>query len=56
MKMQPGDPAPWFNLPSTDNPNYAFHSVAGRYILMAFLGSAARPEAQAALAAIAAAA
>ncbi len=54
MKLQPGDPAPWFTLPSTDNPTYAFHSVAGRYILIAFIGSAARPEAQAALAAIAA--
>ena len=54
MKLQPGDPAPWFNLPSTDNPSYAFHSVAGRYVLLAFIGSAARPEAQAALAAIAA--
>ncbi|HWT07584.1 MAG TPA: 2OG-Fe(II) oxygenase [Roseomonas sp.] len=54
MTLQPGDPAPWFNLPSTDNPSYAFHSVAGRYVLLAFIGSAARPEAQAALAAIAA--
>jgi peroxiredoxin/predicted 2-oxoglutarate/Fe(II)-dependent dioxygenase YbiX len=54
MRLQPGDPAPWFNLPSTDNPSYAFHSVAGRYVLLAFLGSAARPEGQAALAAIAA--
>ena len=52
--LQPGDPAPWFTLPSTDNPTYAFHSVAGRYVVLAFLGSAARPEAQAALSAIAA--
>lgn len=54
MRLQPGDPAPWFHLPSTDNPSYAFHLVAGRYVLLAFIGSAARPEAQAALAAIAA--
>lgn len=54
MPLQPGDPAPWFNLPSTDNPSYAFHSVAGRYVLLAFIGAATRPEAQAALAAIAA--
>lgn len=53
MLLQPGDPAPWFHLPSTDNPRYAFHSVAGRYVLLGFLGSAARPEAQTALAAIA---
>jgi len=54
MTLHPGDPAPWFSLPSTDNPNYAFHSVAGRYVLLAFIGSVARPEAQAALAAVAA--
>lgn len=48
-----GDPAPWFTLPSTDNPGYAFHSVAGRYVLMAFLGSATRPGAAAALEAVA---
>jgi peroxiredoxin/predicted 2-oxoglutarate/Fe(II)-dependent dioxygenase YbiX len=48
----PGDPAPWFTLPSTDNPRYAFHSVAGRYVLLAFLGSAARPVAAAALKAV----
>ena len=53
MKLRAGDPVPWFSLPSTDNPNYAFHSVAGRYLLVAFLGSSTRPEAQAALAAIA---
>jgi predicted 2-oxoglutarate/Fe(II)-dependent dioxygenase YbiX/peroxiredoxin len=47
-----GDPAPWFTLPSTDNPAYAFHSVAGRYVLMAFLGSAARPGTVAALQAV----
>lgn len=52
--LHPGDPAPWFTLPSTDSPRYAIHSVAGRYILMAFLGSATRPEAQGAFAAIAA--
>ena len=50
----PGDPAPWFSLPATDNPSYAFHSVAGRYVLLGFFGSAARAEAQAALAAVAA--
>lgn len=54
MLLQPGDPAPWFNLPSADNPSYAFHSVAGRYVLLAFIGAATRPEARAALAAIAA--
>ena len=50
--LRPGDPAPWFTLPSSDNPRYAFHSTAGRYVLLCFLGAATRPEAQAALAAI----
>lgn len=50
--LRPGDPAPWFTLPSTDNPAYAFHSVAGRYVLMAFLGSATRPGTAAALRAV----
>lgn len=54
MKLLPGDPCPWFTLPSTDNPRYAFHSVAGRYVLLAFLGSSGQPVAQAALAAVAA--
>jgi predicted 2-oxoglutarate/Fe(II)-dependent dioxygenase YbiX/peroxiredoxin len=54
MTLRPGDPLPWFTLPSTDNPRYAIHSVAGRYVLLGFIGSAARAESQAALGAIAA--
>jgi peroxiredoxin/predicted 2-oxoglutarate/Fe(II)-dependent dioxygenase YbiX len=54
MKLLPGDPCPWFTLPSTDNPRYAFHSVAGRYVLLAFLGSSGQPAALAAVAAVAA--
>lgn len=54
MSLRAGDPVPWFRLPSTDNPDYAFHAVAGRYVLLAFLGAASAPEAQAALAAVAA--
>ncbi|MCW5664233.1 MAG: 2OG-Fe(II) oxygenase [Piscinibacter sp.] len=38
--LQPGDPAPWFRQRNTSNPDYAFDSVAGRYILLCFLGSA----------------
>lgn len=52
MKLRPGDPLPWFTLPSSDNPRYAIHSVAGRYVLLGFIGSAARAESQAALAAL----
>lgn len=52
MTLQPGDPVPWFTLPSADAPRYAIHSAAGRYVLLGFLGSAARPETAAALAAL----
>ncbi|MBP0447121.1 2OG-Fe(II) oxygenase [Roseomonas sp. SSH11] len=36
-----GDPAPWFHGVTDVNPRYAFDSVAGRYVVLAFLGSAA---------------
>ena len=35
-----GDPAPWFHAKSTSNPNYAFDTVAGRFIVLCFFGSA----------------
>src|SRR5262245_49251278 len=38
--LTPGDPAPWFRQRSTSNPNYAFDSAAGRYIVLCFFGSA----------------
>jgi hypothetical protein len=40
-RFRPGDPAPWFHAATAANPRYAFDSVAGRYVLLAFLGSAA---------------
>ncbi len=40
-RFRPGDPAPWFHAATDRNPRYAFDSVAGRYVLLAFLGSAA---------------
>ena len=39
--LSPGDPAPWFNQRSLSNPNYAFSSVGGRYVVLCFFGSAA---------------
>ena len=39
VQLRPGDPAPWFKAASGSNPNYSFDTVAGRYVLMAFLGS-----------------
>lgn len=42
-QLQPGDPAPWFHQRCTSNPSYAFDSVAGRYIVLCFAGSAGQP-------------
>ena len=48
----PGDPAPVFAQRSGSNPNFIFDTVAGRYILLCFLGSAGSPQGQAAVSAI----
>jgi predicted 2-oxoglutarate/Fe(II)-dependent dioxygenase YbiX/peroxiredoxin len=53
ITLRPGDPAPWFVAPCSANPRYVFSSVGGRYVVLCFLGSASRPEAQQALALIA---
>jgi predicted 2-oxoglutarate/Fe(II)-dependent dioxygenase YbiX len=37
MPIVPGEPAPWFKAPTPSNPEFVFDTVAGRYILMAFL-------------------
>jgi predicted 2-oxoglutarate/Fe(II)-dependent dioxygenase YbiX/peroxiredoxin len=50
--LAPGDPAPWFRQRSTSNPDYSFDTVAGRYVVLCFFGSAADPAAQAALGAV----
>jgi predicted 2-oxoglutarate/Fe(II)-dependent dioxygenase YbiX len=50
--LAPGDPAPWFRQGSTSNPNYTFDTVAGRYVVMAFIGTAGDEAGQAALAAV----
>jgi predicted 2-oxoglutarate/Fe(II)-dependent dioxygenase YbiX len=36
-----GDPVPWFRARSSVSPDFAFHSVAGRYVVLCFLGAAA---------------
>jgi predicted 2-oxoglutarate/Fe(II)-dependent dioxygenase YbiX/peroxiredoxin len=51
--LLPGDPAPWFRQRSSVNPNYAFDSAAGRYLVLCFFLSAANARARAALDAIA---
>ena len=45
-----GEPAPWFVARSTSNPRFTFHTAAGRYIALCFVGSAEHPPAAAALA------
>lgn len=50
--LLPGDPAPWFRQRSLANPSYAFDSAAGRYLLLAFFGSASTGWAQRAIAAV----
>ena len=44
--LQTGDLAPNFKQNSSSNPNYNFSTVAGRYILLCFYGSAADPAGQ----------
>lgn len=52
--LYPGDHAPWFHADCTSNPRYAFDTVAGRYVLLCFFGSAGDPAGAAALQALAA--
>lgn len=37
MALTVGAPAPWFAAPSPVNPSFAFSSLGGRYVLLAFL-------------------
>src|SRR5581483_166391 len=39
--LTPGEPAPWFMAASPSVPQFHFNSVAGRYVLLCFFGSAA---------------
>jgi peroxiredoxin/predicted 2-oxoglutarate/Fe(II)-dependent dioxygenase YbiX len=39
-----GEPAPWFSAPTSANPNFHFDTVAGRYVVLSFFESAARPD------------
>ncbi|HYE27448.1 MAG TPA: 2OG-Fe(II) oxygenase [Allosphingosinicella sp.] len=48
--LLPGEPVPWFRAKAVGgSDDYVFDTVAGRYVLMAFLGRAAEPGAEAAL-------
>jgi predicted 2-oxoglutarate/Fe(II)-dependent dioxygenase YbiX/peroxiredoxin len=49
--LQVGDPVPWFRQRSTSNPDFAFDTVAGRYIVLCFYGTGADEIGRGALAA-----
>ena len=48
-----GEPAPWFVARTTINPRFNFHTIAGRYIALCFVGDVNHPEAAEALAQVA---
>jgi 2OG-Fe(II) oxygenase superfamily len=52
-RPSPGEPAPWITLPTRDQPQFHLHTVAGRYLLLLFLGDGGCAEAGAALIALA---
>ena len=54
VTLTPGDPAPWFHQRCGSNPNYAFDTVGGRWVVLCFYGTAADEDGRRALAAIAA--
>ncbi|MEG4021562.1 redoxin domain-containing protein [Microcoleus sp. S13C4] len=39
--LEIGDPAPWFSIPSTNNPLFHFSTVGGQRVVLFFFGSAA---------------
>lgn len=41
-RLRPGDPAPMFRTATDTNPRYVFDTIAGRYIILAFLCSASQ--------------
>jgi peroxiredoxin len=43
-RLLPGDAVPWFRARASNNESFAFATVAGRYILLCFYGSAGKPE------------
>lgn len=38
-----GEPAPWFRVETDVNPRFCFDTIAGRYVVISFLGSASDP-------------
>jgi predicted 2-oxoglutarate/Fe(II)-dependent dioxygenase YbiX/peroxiredoxin len=56
MAVLPGDPAPVFHARCSSNPRFAFDTVAGRYLVLAFVGSGQEPAFQTVIQNLAAAA
>ncbi len=52
IPLSVGEPAPWFKCRSPSNPRYGFNTVAGRYVVLCFLGSASDASSQTLLQAI----
>ena len=52
IPLSVGEPAPWFKCRSPSNPRYGFGTVAGRYVVLCFLGSASHANSQTLLQAI----
>jgi predicted 2-oxoglutarate/Fe(II)-dependent dioxygenase YbiX/peroxiredoxin len=44
-----GDPVPWFSLPTVANDDFKLHSVAGRFVVLCFFGSAGDADSRARL-------
>ncbi len=51
-QLRRGDPAPYWIAATSANPRFVFSSLAGRYVLLGFLGSAGQPAVAEALAAL----
>ena len=49
MILTGGDPAPWFTVRSATRPDFHFGTIAGRYAVLSFIGSAGHPAAPALL-------
>ena len=47
INLLPGDPAPRFQQRYARNPNYAFDTAAGRYLVLCFFSSATEPKGRA---------
>ncbi|CZF84150.1 redoxin domain-containing protein [Grimontia marina] len=43
-KPRIGEPVPWFECQSPKNPRFRFHTVAGNYVVLSFLGSLRLPQ------------